>query len=363
VWIKGRMDSTGTLLRAQLVGASLTPVREWLARWRLNAPSPTFEFELDWTRTAWDADTAVELTTTSTGDAIYNHDDADSGHNNYVDIAAASILGTAPGPVELQIKNTYASNTLGPIYVGINQHKGTAMPVHVLEGEAATGLTETDDAGGIVSSGAHYGLFQLNGTAQQLAARWALDATALGKFAGHWYHVILRTPLSNLNIYAQLKTMYTGTTNEIGVATPEVLMTADELQDLGCIQLPPNLESETDLYTIDVCLYVRGADDDWFACDRLELMATDCWRKYTPISGGISQNWVLHDDSSIGRVWVDGISSTQRSAHYVAEGKPLMLIPGQDARIHVVEGNTIAGSEIMRTSTVFLWHRPRYLTL
>lgn len=513
VWIKGRADSTGTLMRAQLLDATMDPGREALARYRLNANWPTFHPEIEWTRTVFVADTAIEIneattnlvinpsfgTTLSTGwgtdggaivatgghygaaclnagtytyqsitvsnttvytlsfyckgayslvmdhgdtvghdyigtattgddgwgrvvltfttqgtslvmyfyspagqryDAIqleqkayvtpycdgslgggdawtgtahaststragtvYNHDDAAAGHDNYIDIAAENIGGSAPGPIELQVTNTYATNTLGTFWVAVNQHKGTAMPVHILEGEAGVGMTETDDAGAIVSSGAHYGLFQLNGTTQQLAGRWALDTTALGKLAGHKYHVLLRTPLSNINIYAQLKVMYTATTTEIGIAPPEVLMTADEIQDLGVIQLPPRWESETDYYTLDLCVYVRGADDDWFACDFLALMPTDCWRKYKSIAGGMAQNVVLHDDAGSGRVYLDGISTTQRSMNYAAEGKPLMLIPNQDARIMVLGMNTVNGAEVARTYSLKVLHRPAVYTL
>lgn len=319
------------------------------------------EFGIIYTRVnRWDADTAVEITTATTGDDIYNHYDSDSGHVNYVDVAAANIGGSVPGPVELRIKNTFASNTLAEIWVGVNQHKGTAMPVHVLEGELATGMTEVVDTN---SSAGKYGKYQLDGTSQQLAARWTLDTTALGKFAGHPVHVLMRAPVSNVGIYTQLKIMYVGTTGEIGIAPAEVLLTADGILDLGIVRLPNLWESETDYYNIDLCLYARGTDDAWIYCDCLYLMPVDCWRKYSPMTGGMAQNAVLHDEAELGLIYVDGLSTTQRSAHYVAEGKPLMLIPNQDARFIFVFMNTASASEIARTSNIRAWHRPAYLTL
>jgi hypothetical protein len=355
VYVKFRPDGSETLYRSELYAGDVQHSEDLLS-WQV--AGAFFEVNLSWTRAPyWEADSETELTAVG-GEAISNHDD--SGHHNHIDIDGALLGGVAPAGCRVEVTNSYATGTLGTLWIGVNAHKGSAMPTHVLEGEDST-IAHTDNADGSASNG-YYASKALSGTSLQAVYGWTISATEAAKLAGHAFHLLLRTPGSNDGIYISARATFRGSTVAL-METPEVRMNADQVQDLGVLQLPPYLESETVLYNFDVLLYARGANGATVYLDYLLLMPLDGWRVYRPLASGIAQNGILKDDSMAGRLWIEGLAGTQRDVHYIAEGEPLQLTPGQDHRLIFLGANTSNASEPARTFAVKVFYRPRRLTV
>jgi hypothetical protein len=358
VYLEFDPGATGTVYRAEILEGKLDIAKDALG-WMFAA----FDVEATITftrRGTFQASSEIELTPGG-GVDIYNHDDAGTGHDNFVDIAAANLSGADRIPVRLEIKNTYnVSPKLGTLFVGVNAFKGTAMPTHVLEGESATGMTNNADAN---SSNGNYGSKTWTGDAATLAATWTLSASDLNKLAGHKYHLLMRTPLSDGGINITVKACYAGTTTALA-ETQEILCSASLVQDLGFLALPPYLESETDLYALDLLVYVRKTGGGTVYCDFLQMTPTDGYRVYRSLAVGVPYNATLKDEAAItDRVWVEGVSGTARVASYIAEGEPIKLYANRDNRIIILAMNDAGGCEIARTFNVKVFGRPQRLTL
>ena len=98
------------------------------------------------------AEAELELSTSSLaagtgGRSIYNHDDAGTGHDNWVQIAAAQVAGSLPAGARIEIYCLGTSRTWRKIFVAHNALSDPAKFDHVLEAESRlSGGTITSEA-------------------------------------------------------------------------------------------------------------------------------------------------------------------------------------------------------------------------
>lgn len=365
VYLRFSPGSAETLHRAELAGGDAIYDRRDGLGWQLNARM--FAVDLSWRRRVWEADSEIELPLTNGSAAnqtggltVYNHYDATATHQNYVEIAASSVGGVEPAPCRVEITNLSAT-TISTLVLGANAFSAS-MPIHFLEGESASNATTVADAN---SSSGNYGRVSISASTAASVLGWNIPAASANSLAGQYYHLWLRIPgaaSTNNGIYCYAAAQYINTA-QILAQTIEVRQSASGLQSLGALQLPPFLQSESDYLGFDIRLYARNATAINMYCDYLALFGVDNFVVYSS-STGMGQNVTLKDERSVsGRVWVDGVSGTARTAHFIAQGAPLVIYPNRLQRLHFLAMDSTNLSIISNTFRIRVYYRPRRWTL
>ena len=147
VYLQMQVDGESDTWRSEILSGRVVLAQTALDRWA----NIKAEVQLHITRRFWweGSLTEIELSTSNAaaatgGQTIYNHDDGGTGHDNWVEIANTEILGTLPAPVKLALtNNTGGAQPYHSFYIATNAYNDPANFTHILEGEAATGLTST----------------------------------------------------------------------------------------------------------------------------------------------------------------------------------------------------------------------------
>ncbi len=364
VLVEFQPGGTGTVQRAELLGgpAALDPA--WIYG---NWAAQIVDVTIQWTRAnCWEDLDLTELSLTNGhgtgtgGISVYNHDDM--GHDNWVTITAAQAGGSLPSPLFLSLENTYnVAAAAYMIYVG--QYvlwPGGSFPSLVLEGEAADGATETDDAN---SSNQHYGRVAWATDTGDRRLRWTLAASQLAADHKRNFLLLGRFPNSPSGIQLQARLSF-----PVGAVAPadlveaeEIVATADALQPIGSLQLAPWLSGLSGtLATMYLDLYGQKTGGATLDVDYLELLPLDFWKIYEPTTRGLLYTDVLLDDPNTGLAYVNHVSGfTGYSGIYTALGGPLWLQPGYGQRLYFSASNDAGASEVARTFTVRAYYRQR----
>ncbi|MFA6134405.1 MAG: hypothetical protein WC869_10375 [Phycisphaerae bacterium] len=367
VLVEFQPGGSGDFYRSELLGgpAALDPA--WLhGRWS----NQIVDVTIQWTRANyWDVKDVVELaltnghgTAVTGGIQVDNHDDA--GHDNWVTIPSTQALGSLPSPIFLSLENTYnvAANAY-LIYAGMYTSYDGVMPARFLEGEDATGATETDDAN---SSNGHLGRVTWAGDTSALRLRWTLAAALLA--CDHKRDVLLlgRFPASPSGIQLQAKLSFpVGASPADLVEAEEIIATADALQPIGSLQLGPWASGLVGtMATMYLDLHGQKTGGATLDLDFLEALPLDSWRIYEPSTRGLLYGDILKDDPDTGLAYVNHVSGfTGYSGLYSALGGPLLLQPGYSQRLYLLASNDAAASETVRTFTLRAYYRTRKRTI
>jgi len=366
VWVEYRAADSGDVYRSELLYGRLDPDSEtgseaWIATGALRCM-------VIWQRRFyWEgARTELALDNTSTGSkttggiTVYNHDDAGSGHDNYVDIAAGDVGGVLPTPLELSFYNSYNSATrTWQVHVANNVFASPTTFTHILEAEdcnyVAGSAAATANAD---SSGGYYQVATWGGDTETLALRWDLSAAFLATAKGNRFRVLGRVVGASTGLRACIKTLLSVTTI---AETPEVAVSTG-LIDFGIVQLPPYLTGETDLYALTLSMYGRLTGGATLTLDYLQFTPLDSYRVLVPRGYGAAYMTTIVDNGITGSLYVDWAGSG-KTGHYIAHGSPVMLHPSVAQRLYFLCTNSSSGTDIMRTHTVRAYYRPRLLTI
>jgi hypothetical protein len=337
------------------------------------------EVTVRWTRTEYRelaAEIEIPLLNSSIankatgGVVVYNHDDATSGHDNYVEIAAADVDGELPVPMRLEITNTYATNKDLAVFVGLATYGAPATIPHILEAElgASGTVTVTDDAtcsgtGGTGGIG-QYAAITWTGSAEALIRKWSLTAAQVQACAGRYFRLLARfktLPASGISIRAGML-LPSGTT-PLAYSGLVNLNITDALQDLGMIRIPPWLPSESSIGAVDLGLYATKSGGGGLDLDFIALIPTDGYREIRAAVTGVAQNQVIVDDGIDDLVWLQASGGT-KTGQLVSNGEPLLLQPNRLHRLYFMFlSDTSGAAEIARTHSIRAYYRPRRLTL
>ena len=325
-----------------------------------------------WERVAWWEDvTLVELPLTNGngsgvtgGLTIWNHDDADAGHDNYVEVASTAAVGSAPGSLQVELTNTIGgSRDYGNVYVG--QNWGSEPLNRILEAEAGS-HSGTNVVDGL-SSGGYYVDLTLP-TSYGSTAIWdfLLGNTELDAFGGRAAALLARfavSPTAGTYMYWSL------TSSSVEVyRSPEVLLGLGQLQVTGVLRLPPTLRLMTGIASLQLSLYARNAGGVHLGLDFVQLTPTDGWRRLFCLADGsptisFGNGGQLVDDGTDGEERIYWYEGSKRQPVWGAEGLPLLLEPGKTQRFYFLHDEQSYGCMVGDTWSARMWTRARRLTI
>lgn len=361
VFLQYQPIGDGTLWRSEVYGggvglaeSAMTTFGSLITRARLTV-----------TRASWweGSRTQIPLTNgngsnNTSGLTIYNHDDGDAGHDNYLEISAGSVAGVVPSPVELQLTNNNGATVAINAFYLANNIFDTSFS-HIVEGEAqASG--GSDGSAGTCSGGQFLSLaFTGTGTAQ-----WNLVATQMKKTQGRYFHLLARMPFFALAPGTYVKASIRDNNGLVVLATMKdavkLTLGTAYLQYLGTLPLPPG--GFNDDYGIQrLVLEFSCAVSETINLDFIQLTPADelCYREVVARDTGHEAGTVFVDDGIEGSTYK--ILSGNNDPIYAPKGRPLHVFPGVNQRIYVLMDGVDA--TIDKTMTAQAWYRPRRLTV
>lgn len=372
LWLYFQPDGANDMLRSPIVSGRVTPDKSALDySWGLKKIKVALIIEREaWWETTTDEEVPLTNgngTEVTGGINIFNCNDGNgispNKRDNYVEIASGAIGGDLPARFRLEITNTYdVSNRLSNLWIGHNVFSNPTSFPHVIEGESAT------YGGSNVSSSSYSGGYArqltISGSSQGLLAYWALSSTLLGNAAGKWFKIIAvltNTPPSGTYIQAKL-TFPSGSPLTPVMQDQEIgLMSNMKIQELGTLQLPPWLVDTTSLYPLDLTLYGRLTGGGTITIDYMMLMPVEGLRLLRPQGYGMPYGYKLVDDGINDLLYVSVAEA--KAAYYMELGDRLFLEPNRAQRLYFLMNEVLGDVPIMRTATVRLYYRRRYVLL
>lgn len=301
-------------------------------------------------------------TNDTTGLTIYNHDDGGTGHDNYVQVAAASVTGAMPAPVEIELKHTTGSSVnFSNIYLANNAFADPANFAHIIEGESRDSGYGTITADANCSNGNYNAVsFSTSATASM---QFALSSTLLQDTVGRYFRLLARFVTLSVGSLMQARIMDpTGTV--VLWAGPEVQQSSavnHPLFDLGALPFPPGGYSTAWGALKLSLLFSTTTGASVAQLDFVQLTPTDSVRHLRMRGTPIANNDLVVDDGIEGAAY-----ASSGGAYYPLaspRNEPLMVYPGQLQRILVLADEGSNAVNIARTFAVRMWYRPRRFAL
>ena len=363
LWVEYRPIDSDGYFRSEVLGGSV----QWSsnpAKRRLDASTNTVEVAVTWTRRNWweGAEVELELSTSNQaaatgGRTIYNHDDSGTGHDNWVQIAAAQVAGDLPGAVRVQLANSVGSaRSYRKVWLGVNSYSDPANFAHVLEAESASG-------GGSVVSDANCSngsRLDIAPNASTITLTWSLSAAQLQRTQGRWFRLLLRVNDHSGDLRVRPEVRDASGTYTLWSGDSVVLRSLyGGIYDLGSVPLPPG-GFATAYGALTLALQFTGTS--LTELDFVQLTPLDSFR-YLECMGSVANGESVVDNGYEGLAYV--LSSAAYLPLVSPRGEPLMLTPGRLQRVFVLQQNLTGNSlaPIGDTMAVRVWHRPRRRTI
>lgn len=361
-----QVRSDTEMWRSEVLAARLQPADENLRRWGSGVEVLLFVTRRPFWETV--AERELPLDNTSAGGpatggvTIYNHDDATTGHDNWVDVAAVDVAGNLPAPLRLRMTNNSGANIgYRNFWQANNSHYSPATFVHVIEGESMVGVTQVADGG---SSGGYYGRASWTTLIQHVVDlyKWQLPSSLLTAAAGGFFRVLVRfanTPPSGMEFQLHIKTvpspifsLWDG---------PKFTASGALLQDCGIVQLPPGATGGS-YYDLNLVLSGEYTGTSQLDIDFVQLTPADSTRWFKQIGYQIPPNDAIENNGPEDRVYEIDAATGQQSYLYEAYSAALHVWPSRDQRLFFLfdEASTM---NISRSSSIRAWYRPRRSTL
>jgi hypothetical protein len=367
-----RETGDGTWWRSPLTNALLLPEDETLD-WMLAAGKLEFDFTVS-RGNYWEGpEASVGLSNRhgsgANGVLIYNH--SDNGHDNHVQISAASVTGDLPASTRIEMVNNFAER-LNDIWIGQNFTDPANFP-HVLEAENGTpgaGLTGdiTNNAG--ASSGAYRTLGGIGSGVETNLLSWTLSSALLNAAKGRYFRAMVRLMLPTSAAwemeYQWRLNYHAANIWQSGYSKPEIRTGNGYILGLGILQLPPWLPDLTGLDELTLSLWGRhtlgspaGINPDYFM-----LVPIDGWRELRAKGYGVETGARVVDDGFEEQLYRDNGAGAGKVGLYIGLGKQIRLEPNKLQRLYFLQNTTSgASNSIDQTLTVKVYCRPRRLTL
>jgi hypothetical protein len=313
----------------------------------------------------WESSTVTDLplsnrygSNLAAGIQVDNHDDA--GHDNWVNIAGAAVLGDVPAPAIVTVTSTTAG--LDVMLAGMLNY--SASFVGVLEGEAATAdgdaapaLTVTADAGGC--SGGSYGALTWSGTGQAVLM-WSLDGTHAAYFGGRVFRPVLRLRdlvAAGEKIWAYWETANSsGAWNILSLADGLMLPLDSRLVVFPPMALPPwpkppagfNWEG----FVAVLVFVAEGSGAHAVNADFVGILPCDSWLRFLPVVTGLATS--IRYECGSGLI----TRATTGMVTHVPEGPGLQLYPGISQKVYFA-GQAAPQADIAYNITLKIQYKAR----
>jgi hypothetical protein len=296
-------------------------------------------------------------TNVTTGLKVYNHDDAGTGHDNFVTIDAAEIAGTLPAPVRIQLTNDSdpvvdsGNRSWRNWWMAVNAWNDPANFAHVLEGESrVTGYgTSTASA---ACSGGNYNALSVTASGWM---EWDLSAAFVNRCAGYPFRILVRFTGAHSLTYAQA-CVYDSTGLVLQAEGDLTQLDGYAVADLGVLRIPADTYS-TGYAALRLVIKFTCTGTQAANVDYVQFMPADTTR--LAIQRGMTQpiGSLTEINEVEGRAWM--YMAGGEAPLYILQGKPLMLTPGKLQRIYFLVSDSTGGSNISDAWTVQAWYRPR----
>ena len=269
----------------------------------------------------------------------------DNDEDNYVDLDGDDISGDMPGPVRLELTNTYnAENRHAQVYVGVSQLNIDGFP-SVLAGDSVESVPQ--------------------GT-EMTVATWTLTSIQMTAASGRPFKFIAARSAPSTGTMFRLRVVFAVTelfTSGWVVPHPNV-----EIWELGAVPIPPWLPGLEDLTSVDLELRIYnpiGALGSGYTLTAMYALPTDQYRALIPIGYNLPYTYRLIVDDIEGNVYIDDGADGDKLGNYNAQaGQPLTVKPGIDQRfVFLVTQDTNVADVSARTSEVTIKYRPRRLSV
>ncbi len=359
-----RQEASGDVFRSEILVGRVEIPSQSLAP---NLSSGAMEVNITWKRRWFWEDTtlrAIPLTNSNgtsnvTGLTVWNHDDAGTGHDNWVDIAAANVTGVIPAPARLELTLNQDA-ALYKICIGHNVQASPSSFSHILEGENSVGIgSNSSDAN--ASNGQWRDVSWGTAVSDLQIFQWNLTAAQLAYAAGNYFRVLARVKDHAAGQFVRVGLWWpTDTPLSRLVAAEEVEMKGLSMEDWGIIQIPPfALPSSASLALI---VELRAANSGYCKLDFLQLTPIDSWRQIRQV-GYTLEDTDTYIDEGNGLAYVQDSGGLQYPI-IMADGDPIMLWPGRNQRLYfLATGSTTNSMNPAWTFDVKAWYRPRRLTV
>lgn len=339
--LTGRVEFDPGVLDMQWVNRKIEVTIFWTRRWY---------WELD--------EQELALSTggvyTTGGQVVYNHSTTDP-EVNWVKFTPEG--GVLPAPVRIEIKNLVNDSSRNYTYY-INHAVWSDLTTvgHILQGEAvASGGSTVVSA---TASGGGYRSVTWTGDTSQEVLTWTLSTALLNAMQGNYARMLARFVTITAGIWFKWKVKLEGS---VIAETEEVLSTAEAIQDLDTLQLPPYLVGAGDLYPLTLTLCARKAGGGTIGLDFVQIGVLDGFRKLHPRTYGHQYNARLVDDGMLKLVYKDGAATAGKSGHYKGAGE-ITVWPNRLNTLYFLWTRETGAAAIDRTIQVRIYHRPRVLT-
>lgn len=371
VYVYRLLTASGTWWRSELVEA--LPV---LAPDALDGGTINGKYEIDITFTRknwWEGDgVAVPLsnangTNVTTGLTIYNHDDADTNMDNWVEIAAASILGDLETPAYIQVKNTTSARTMDNVYIGLNATK-PALFAPIFEAESATGgVQQPGSADTTKYSGGYYKEFTAASGVEAVAFTWTISAAQLSYAGGKWYQPIMRH-VGGVGGKFRFRMDVDGYPVWQGsqISIDDSVGAAQGLSLLRPLLLPPwNLFLTSNLAPVNLIMTYQGDAGDTIKIDYIQFTPIEQWMFVKYLYSWIANTRMLVIDGITRQIFGCYSTGTNQNALFNTFGDFIYLKPATKQRLYFLRETMTPGAytNIADTSTVTIYYRPRRLTI
>lgn len=294
---------------------------------------------------------------------VYNRDEAAAGMDNYALITTSPIEGVIASPLILKALNSTVALYAKKFFLGLSAYADTSA-VNLYDSSTGTGTGGTDNDA-IWNNGVAFTKTMPTGEGQIMY--WNVSGAELAKYGGRFYRVFVRTGKSIQNDhYLRFRVSYPqgGFTSVLDDTGEIHVDSTKELQDLGVVQLPPNLVGETSL--AGVSFEVRGYSDNaaqTFYLDYLLLIPADSFVVCSEKGGGIANNQKLILDGVLDKIYAADTNDANKVPQFVQEGQGLFLRPNKSHKLLVMVEDNQGKVLITRTTSISATYRPRRLTI
>lgn len=298
---------------------------------------------------------------------VWNHTDATSGHNNYIDISKDDIPGDLPAPIELNILHNDSGRTVSQVWIAQQETTGalpTWKPIH--EGElaaAASGTTLTSTADAASSSG-YFGRLAFTGGSESRIASFEISYAQMSLFRGKYYKPIFR--LANTHAYTDLwlkvKVTY-GAAHSAAYDSGWVQSTASvPYVEFNAVKLPPYPAKSNYHGTMYISLYAMktAAASVQLDVDFLQLLPTDGYNRLDMIEA-LAAGYNIKEGANVGSYKWSNSTLLALPSHSRA-GKSLVVTPGMNTRFFILHrSGTAMQIDTTFTVSMVIYKRRKYL--
>ena len=370
LYIRVEYDDVGVTWQSEIIEGEVIGNRSGIATREFGTDVLTLEIKRlnFWEETAGEAllltnENGTKQTTITT----WNHTDATSGHNNYIDLSKDDIPGDLPAPIELNILHNDSGRTVSQLWAAQLETTGTlptAKPIY--EGElaaagSATTLTSTADAN---SSAGYFGRLAFTGGSEQRVVSFEISYAQMSLFRGKYYKPFIR--LANNHAYTDLwlkvKVTY-GASHSVAYDSGWVQSLASiPYVEFNSVKLPPYPAKTNYHGTMYISIYAMKTASGAVTLDVdfLHLLPTDGYNRLDMIEA-IAAGYNIKEGETVGSYkWSNSTLFALPSHSRV--GKSLYVTPGMNTRFFLLHRSG-ANMPIDTTFTIsmFLYKRRKYL--